>query len=248
MQAAGRWLVALALVVAGMGCAEEDDAGGPVELCYTPTVATSLCDPATATFTLDSTNPYYPLTPGLEVVLEGVDAEEDEMIRVERRVTADTRTVMGVETHILEHREFIDGELDEVALNFYVEASDGTVCYFGEEVSFYEGGAVANHDGSWRAGVDGAMPGVIMPAAPAVGQRYLQEDARASEALDMGRVVEVGGTATFAGTAYTDVLTIHDTNPFDDCEDEEVKRYVPGVGEVQDADAVLVSVRMPGAQ
>lgn len=248
MQVPGRWLGALALAATGMGCGEKDEDSGPAELCYEPTVATSLCDPATATFTLDSTNRYYPLTPGLEVVLEGVDAEEGEMIRVERRVTADTRTVMGVETHVLEHREFIDGELYEVAVNFYVEASDGTVCYFGEDVSFYEGAAVANHDGSWQAGVDGAMPGVIMPATPAVGQRYLQEDARAAGALDMARVVEVGGTATFAGTDYSDVLTLHDTNPLDDCEDEEVKRYVPGVGEVQDADALLVSVTMPGAQ
>lgn len=48
-------------------------------------------------------------------------------IRVERRVLAETELVMGVTTHVLEARELVDGQLYEVARNFYVEASDGTV-------------------------------------------------------------------------------------------------------------------------
>ena len=31
------------------------------------------------------------------------------------------------------------------------------------------------HEGAWRAGVDGALPGIVMPARVAKGQAYLQE-------------------------------------------------------------------------
>lgn len=221
-----------------------DEASGPPDACFEHTVSQALCDPSSVQFTLDSTNPWYPLTPGLEVVLEGIDSEDGVSIRVERTVTDEVRTVAGVETHVLIHREYRGGELYEVANNFYVETVDGTVCYFGEEVTFYEGGAVANHNGTWEAGVDGAVPGVIMPADPAVGQQYQQETAVAQEALDEGRVVEVGTTWEGAGETFTDVVVTSDVSPYDDCEGEP-KRYVPGIGEVQDVDALLVSYTLP---
>ena len=167
----------------------------PVAACFDTTVEAARCDPEVATFTLDSTNPYYPLVPGLRVVLEG--EEDGEAIRVERTVLTETEVVAGVETHVLEHLEFVDGEILEVARNFYVEATDGTVCYFGEDVEFYEDGMLANMDGSWRAGVDGAKPGVIMPAVPAVGDAYFQE--QAPDALDMGRVSDVNQSRTIGG-------------------------------------------------
>jgi hypothetical protein len=39
----------------------------------------------------------------------------------------------------------------------------------------YENGKVASTKGSWEAGVDGAKPGIIIPADPKVGQSYYQE-------------------------------------------------------------------------
>ena len=179
-------------------------------------------------------------------VLEGFDDEDGVMLRVEREVSSDTMIVAGVETHILEHRTYHDGDIHEIAYNFYVEANDGTVCYFGEDVEFYEGGVLTGTDGTWRAGVDGAMPGIIMPASPAAGQAYFQENAPDNEALDMGKVEAVSESASFAGTTYDDVITIQDSSPFDDCEDEE-KRYVPGIGEVQDVELELTEYIPPSA-
>ncbi|MCA9717444.1 MAG: hypothetical protein H6713_27885 [Myxococcales bacterium] len=213
------------------------------EQCYEPTLDAAQCDPASVEFSLASTNPYYPLIVGSAVVLEGMDG--DEFIRVERVVLPDTEVVAGVETHVLEHKEFVDGELHELARNFYVEAADGTVCYFGEEVDFYEGGELANHDGSWRVGEGDAKPGIIMPAAPAEGQAYFQENAP-GQAIDMGRVFAVGKTEMINGQSYDDVLTIMDVNPMDGCDEEEPKRYIPGIGEVDDNGVVLIEYT-PGA-
>ncbi len=242
------WMAVLIGVVALAACDGESDGegGGGVAACFEPTLDVGLCDPATATFSLTSTNPYYPLIVGNASVLEGT--EDGQLIRVERVVLPDTEIVDGVETHVLEAREFIDGALYEVARNFYVEASDGTVCYFGEDVDFYENGAVVNHDGSWRAGVDGAKPGIIMPASPAVGDGYYQENAPGI-ALDMGRVAAVGLSDTFGGTSYPDVIRVMDSNPIDDedpCEEEE-KLYVPGVGEAADTSKRLISFTPGGA-
>lgn len=190
-----------------------------------------------ATFSLASTNPYYPLNVGAMVELEGMGEGEEEgiLITVKREVLAETRTIMGVEVHVLRHETKFDGVLHEVALNFYVEAGDGTVCYFGEDVEFYdELGRFKNTDGTWRAGEDGALPGVIMAASPAVGDAHYQENAPGM-ALDQGRVVAVGQTTSLDGQDY-DTIEIIDTNPIDDetpCE-EEVKRYAVGIGEVKD--------------
>lgn len=224
------------IVAALLGACGGDD---PKE-CFTTTVEAAICDPATATFSLASTNPYYPLKVGGVAILEGT--EDGVLIRVERRVLADTEVVMGVTTHVLEARELKDGAIYEIARNFYVEAADGTVCYFGEDVEFYENGVLVNRDGSWRAGVGDAKPGIIMPAAPRVGDAYFQENAPGI-ALDMGRVSKTDSTMTLAGTSYNNVVTVLDVNPIDDedpCE-EEPKLYAPGVGEAADTVKTLVS-------
>jgi hypothetical protein len=214
--------------------------GGDPEECVAPTIDEAACDPAIATFTLASTNPYYPLKIGSVAILEGT--EDGAQIRIERRVLGETLDVLGVVTRVLESKELVDGQLVELARNYYAETSDGTVCYFGEDVDFFENGVLVNHDGTWRAGVRSAKPGIIMPAMPKVGDAYNQEVAPGI-AMDQGRVTATGATMTFAGTSYSNVITVVDTNPLDEeapCE-EETKLYAPGVGEAADTGKMLMS-------
>ena len=227
------------LLVLALGCSS----GPSGEPCYETTLPLSLCDPAMATFTLDSVNPYYPLIPGSVTILEGDD--DGELVRIERRVLEETESVSGVMTHILEHTEYVDGELEEIARNFYVETTDGTVCYFGEDVQNFRNGMPTNTNGSWRVGVDGAMPGIIMPASPAIGDAYFQE--MGLDAMDMGRVVAVGETMTVNGMTFDDMVQIMDVNPLETCNEEEPKLYVPGIGEVADVDVILVEHTGPDA-
>ena len=81
-----------------------------------------------------------------------------------------------------------------------------------------------------------------MPAEPAVGDAYFQEIAPGI-AQDMGRVTAIDGEMTLAGQAYTDIVTVLDSNLLeeDGCEDEEEKFYVPGIGEAADTTKTLVS-------
>ena len=220
----------------------EFETSSAVRRCFDPTLPAALCDPDLVDFTLASTNDYYPLDIGLQVVLEG--EEDGETIRVERTVLADTEIVAGVETHVLEHRQLVDGELFEVARNFYVESNDGTVCYFGEDVEFYEDGELVGMQGTWRAGVDGAKPGIIMPSSPNVGDGYFQELALGN-ATDMGLVSDVGVSRTINDVAYRDLVVIQDSNPMETCVAEEEKVYAPGIGEIVDDVLDVVSVTVP---
>lgn len=226
-----------------------DDGPGELPECHPTTLDVALCDPEKAEFSLKSTNPYYPLIVGSVVELAG-EGEGDEagiQVTVTREVLEETRTILGVQTHILRHETRFDGVLHEIALNFYVEATDGTVCYFGEDVEFYdEMGEFENTDGTWKAGKDGALPGVIMPAMPKVGDAYYQEFAPGI-ALDMGRVNRDDLTTTIDGKEY-ETIQIMDTNPIDDeeaCELEE-KRYAYGVGEVKDTVLEVVKFKPGG--
>ena len=218
----------------------ENENENEIELCFETTENLDACDPEKADFTLESMNAYYPLIVGSVVVLEG--EEDGDIVRVERTVLEETMEIEGVETRILEHKNFINGEIHEIAHNFYVEASDGTVCYFGEDVEFYEDGELVSTAGTWRVGVNDAKPGIIMPARPMVGQRYFQEFDEGS-AMDMARIEATGLTVTLGDATFEDVVRVQDSNPIDDeepCVDEE-KLYTPGIGEIKDVDLEIVS-------
>ncbi len=231
------FLAALTCAALAPGCSSDDTE--PLDQCFEPTVSLDVCDPS-GTFTIDSTNDWFPLVVGNHTVLEG--SEDGELVRVEIKVLDETEVVAGVTTRVVEASEFVDDELYEVARDFYAVAADGTVCYFGEDVDFYENGVVANHDGTWRAGVDDALPGIIMPGTPAAGQSFFQE--QAPDARDMARVVETGLTRTLGGQSYDDVVRMLDSNPLDGaegCDEEEEKLYAPGVGLAQDTVKIMLS-------
>ena len=121
--------------------------------------------------------------------------------------------------------------------------------YFGEDV------LVANDEGDlveaedeWRAGVDDARPGIIMPGGTFIlGARYYQEYAP-EVALDRGENVEMG--LSFAGSyayEFENCVQVNDTNALEDPKGKEVdeKIYCPDEGLVMDEDAELVPFEVP---
>ena len=138
-------------------------------------------------------HPYLPLRPARPWVYEG-DGDEGEPERVEVVVTSERREVMGVSTVVVRDTVTIDGELVEDTFDWFAQDRDGNVWYFGEDVKDYEDGKLVSTAGSWEAGVDGALPGIVMPAEPAVGDAYRQEYL-AGEAEDMAEVLATDETA-----------------------------------------------------
>jgi hypothetical protein len=190
-------------------------------------------------------NPLFPLPVGAVWVYEA----PDEVITV--TVTSDAKTVMGIDVVVV-HDEVktSGGELIEDTRDWYAQHSDGSVWYFGEDTAEYSGGQVVTTKGSWEAGKDGAQPGVIMKAAPAVGDVYRQEY-YACEAEDMGEVLESGASVTVPAGSYTGCVRIRDFSPLDPTANE-IKTFCPGVGVAAVEDVVsgkivesLKTVTMP---
>ena len=156
-----------AALLSGVGCA-----GGHRDaeiLANSRSLSLDVCDPAGGPFSLEITNGFLPYPEGARWVLESDDE------RVQITVLADTEVVAGVTTRVVEERQWEGGELIEVSRNFVAQAPDGSVCFFGEDVDDYEDGEISGHTGGWRAGVAGAMPGILMAAQPEVGTSHAQE-------------------------------------------------------------------------
>lgn len=80
-----------------------------------------------------------------------------------------------IQTRTVQYVAYEDRHIVEYALDWYAQADDGSVWYFGEDVFSYEDGALASRDGTWLVERDGPLA-MIMPAMPAVGNVYRVEN------------------------------------------------------------------------
>jgi hypothetical protein len=184
-----------------------------------------------ADFVAEIDNPYLPLLPGSRWVYEGESDGEAE--RIEVVVTDERRAIAGIVATVVRDSVYVDGELVEDTYDWFAQDADGNVWYLGEDSKEYEDGVVTSTEGSWQAGVDGALPGIVMPAAPVQGDVYRQEF-YAGEAEDMMEIISVGGTLTVAAGQFDDVVTTKDWTPLEPDTIEE-KAYAVGVGKIREA-------------
>jgi hypothetical protein len=181
-------------------------------------------DPADFVETID--NPYFPLTPGTTLVYRGVSDGEREVVRV--AVTDETKEILGITATVVRDRVFVDGKLAEDTFDWYAQDRQGNVWYLGEDTKEYENGKISSTEGSWEAGVDGAQPGVIMPAQPEVGLTYRQEFYE-GQAEDMAKAVALGATVKVPAGSFDEVLVTEDWTPLEP-KLLERKYYATGVG------------------
>lgn len=239
-----RGLFLLSTVV-WIGCGDDAETGGggggaAAECSPEGGLDTSVCNPQSGVFSLTIDNPFFPLKVGDLRVYDGM--EDGAVLHLEIEVLDQTEVVAGVTTRVVEEREYEDGVVVEISRNFFAQAADGTVCYFGEGVDIYEGGQIASHDGAWRA--EGSnLPGIIMPPNPAVGMKFVQEVAP-GVAEDQATIVRAGETVTVPLGTYTDTIETDECTPLEPGHISE-KSYARGVGLLVDAEVSLTSF-MPG--
>jgi hypothetical protein len=177
-------------------------------------------DPSRFVTTID--NPWLPFTPGSRWVYEAGGGERNEVV-----VTGQTRKIMGITATVVRDVETRNGELVEETSDWYAQDRDGNVWYLGEDTRAFRNGE-PSPAGSWEAGVDGALPGIIMQADPQVGDAYRQEFYR-GEAEDMGKVVRLGASQTVPFRSFDGLLVTRDWTPLEP-EVVEEKYYAKGVG------------------
>ena len=196
-------------------------------------------------FTIDAAqlqNQYFPIHPGRQWELEGTKGGDVTHLTI--TVLNSTQDLGGVTTRVVEERETVNGVEVEVSQNFFAENSNGTVCYFGEDVTFTLPDGTTSHEGSWRAGnvspTDPTItfhPGIIMPANPSLRMRYQMEGAPGI-AEDEGRITGSGKVKVPAGVFNT-TLRVREFNPLDG--DVGFNTFARGVGLIIDGEVELIS-------
>jgi hypothetical protein len=188
----------------------------------------SKLDPADFSTNID--NPYWPMSPGSKWVFVETDATGTRE-KVVVTVTDKTKKIAnGVEARVIRDVVTENGRPVEITDDWYAQDKDGNVWYLGESVRNYENGKLVDRAGSFEAGVDGAQPGIAMPANPVPGLSYRQEYYK-GEAEDRGAVITVGKEKVKVpyGFFNKDVLMTRDLVPLEP-RVEELKFYAPGVG------------------
>ena len=207
--------------------------------------ATASAAPAPGRFSTTIDNPYLPMKPGTRMVYRTTDGDEHgrEVVRVTHR----TRVVDGVTVRVVRDRAYVGGDLVEDTRDFYAQDRRGNVWYFGENTKTLENGTVTSTKGSWLAGVNRAMPGIVMEADPQVGDRYAQENAP-GVAEDRAKVLSLDAHATVPYGSFDGLLKTKDFSPLEPSVVEH-KKYLRGVGsilekEVKGGQERLVLVRV----
>jgi hypothetical protein len=192
------------------------------------------------------TNEWFPLAPSTTYVYTGV--KDKRAVRDVMTVTGRTFTIAGVACAVVEDRLYEkSGRVIERTTDWYTQDKKGNVWYYGEKTAeLGKNGRVLSTEGSWRAGVDGAKPGIFMPAHPNVGQSFRQEFYK-GHAEDHFRVLPLLGSVFPPSTK--NALWTQETTPLEPGVLDH-KLYVRGIGMVLehtvkggDEHLELVSVR-----
>ena len=193
----------------------------PIHGKYAPAI-----DPANFVSTVD--NPRWPLKPGTGFHFRGsrgTTPQTDDEI-----VTHRTIEILGIRCTVVRDTVSEHGRPVERTLDFYAQDKEGNVWYMGEDSFELQHGRFVKASDSWLAGVDGAKPGIIMPAHPQAGDSYRQEYYPPGEALDEAHVLGYRGHVTVPYGMFKHVLVTSEFSPLEPQTEE--KYYVAGVGEI----------------
>ncbi|HEX2739832.1 MAG TPA: hypothetical protein VHM69_05250, partial [Rubrobacter sp.] len=165
-------------------------------------------DPKNFTTRID--NPYWPMDPGTRWTYRETD-EEGAELKVVVTVSDQTKKIAnGVTARVVRDTVTEDGEIVEDTFDWYAQDKAGNIWYLGEDTAEFENGKLKTKEGSFEAGVDGAQPGIIMPADPRDGMQYRQEYYN-GEAEDNGEVLSTDEMAQVPFGQYDNALLTKDT-------------------------------------
>lgn len=181
-----------------------------------------------ANFSADITNPYWPMKPGTRWIYRGIEEGEPAQDIVVVSTTTTKKLANGITARVVRDTGRAEGQVVEDTRDYYAQDSQGNVWYLGEQTAEFEKGKVVSRAGSWEAGKDGAMPGIMIPAQPEVGQKYRQEYKK-GDAEDNGQVLAMNNLVEVKAGQYKGALVTMDTSRLEP-DVVEFKFYAPNVG------------------
>lgn len=187
---------------------------------------------------------YLPMAPGTTYTIR--ETHEGKIAENIITVLAETKTIMGVGCIVVHDKTLLDGKLVEDTYDWFAQDKQGNVWFFGEAIEERRADGTTSTEESWQAGVDGAWPGIAMPARPKPGMPYRQEYVK--EAAEMAQIIALGESVTVPAGTYADCVKTKEWSVFES--GYNFKWYCRGVGVVrtQSTDghvAELLSVTKP---
>ena len=175
-------------------------------------------------------NPYWPMDPGTRWTYSETD-QEGANLEVVVTVSDQTKEIAnGVTARVVRDTVTEDGVIVEDTFDWYAQDKEGNIWYLGENTAEFENGKLKTKEGSFEAGVDGAKPGIIMPADPRDGMQYRQEYHK-GVAEDNGEVLSTDEMVQVPFGQFDEALLTKDTIAIEP-NVLEYKLYAKGVGPV----------------
>ena len=180
-------------------------------------------------------NPLFPISDLHSAILNGhVDGK---VFHTETTLLPFTKIIewtpgQCVRVLVSQYMAFLDGNLQETAIDLYAQADDGSVWYLGEDVNDYSAnGFIVTTEGTWQAGIDGPFA-MIMPSDPQVGDAHRAENipGNSFEEVHISKIAQTfdGPSGPVSGGIVA--TEIHqDAAPSD-------KLFAPGYGEFRSTD------------
>ncbi|MEO1016590.1 MAG: hypothetical protein AAFY56_02695 [Pseudomonadota bacterium] len=184
-------------------------------------------------------NQYFPVPPGriksFRAEIEDEDTGETIVESNDEFHTFETKEILGLDAVVVRDTAYENNILVEDTLDYYAQDVDGNVWYLGEISYNYEYDddgqyEETNLDGSWLAGVDGALPGWIMKGDATFGTAYYQEF-YPGNAVDEAAVVAVNQEIETTLANYENVLQTLEWTALEP-DVAEFKYYAPDIGNV----------------
>lgn len=222
-----------ALLLLAAACNDGDTSAPAPPTSLAPLTADDF-DPASFTTSTTVDNQWFPLIPGTQMMWTGhaLDGKDKLTRKIVFTVTDLVKEIDGVQTVVIWELDYTDGELEEAELSFFAQDSSGNVWHMGEYPEEYEEGEIVKHP-AWIAGYEGALPGIHMPANPALdtpsyaqgwGPKVGWDDRGDTYALDDHTCTRVD---CYEGVLVTKEFSRSEPGAF------QLKYYAPGVGNVR---------------
>ena len=211
-------LIGVAALAAAWGSTADAKPRAPIES------SAPVFDPNNFVAVVD--NAYFPLPVGRTLVYSGI--KDGQTQRDVVTVTSQTKVILGVTATVVSDVADHDGTVLERTSDWYAQDKQGNVWYLGEDTVHFLANGKGDTSGSWEAGVNGAVPGIVMEANPQIPDAYRQE-LLAGQAEDTAWIVNRGGTVSVPYGKVRNVLTTLEATRLEPGAYDQ-KVYGPGIG------------------
>ena len=213
------------------------DAPAPSTTLALEPATTMPLDPADFTDPTMIDNPWLPMVPGTQLVLEGEANRGGGLMahRVSITITDLTKVIDGISTRVVWERDVNEGVLRETEIAFFAQDDAGNVWNLGEYPEEYESRRFQGAPSTWISGHDGAAGGIHVHGDPRMGTpAYQAGHAPSIDFLDHAQVSATGAATCAPAGCYEGVLVVDEWDPLAQPDDgHQLKHYAPGVGPVR---------------